>query len=138
MTELSKRIVRWVGLAAAISTAWACAPRPLVTPIPEPSSSVHDIYQREITRKLDVLFMIDDSTSMAPLQNKLTASFPTFMQVLEGLPTGLPDVHIGVVSSSMGAGRNPDIAQCPPGGDRGILQNLPRGATCARASLDAG
>ena len=138
MTDLSRRLARWVGLAAAISTAWACDTRPLVTPIPAPSSSVHDIYQRAITRKLDVLFMIDDSTSMAPLQNKLTASFPAFMQVLEGLPTGLPDVHIGVVSSSMGAGRNPDIAQCPPGGDRGVLQNLPRGATCARASLAAG
>jgi hypothetical protein len=85
--------------------------------------------------KMDVLFMVDDSPSMAPLQVKLAASFSRFAAVLAALPGGTPDLHLGVVSSSMGAGRNPDVSLCPPGGDKGRLQNAPVGATCANVAL---
>jgi hypothetical protein len=82
-------------------------------------------------KKLDMLFMVDNSLSMQPLQAKLTASFPTLIQTLKTLPGGLPDLHIGVVSSSMGAGRfdSVDIPSCPHGGDGGRLQWMPKG-TC--------
>ncbi|HSZ81932.1 MAG TPA: hypothetical protein VLA14_06605 [Polyangia bacterium] len=138
MALISGRALRWALLAAAVPTVWACNARPLAAPEPRLDDSTYDIYQQSINRRLDVVFMIDDSSSMTPLQNKLTASFPAFMHVLEGIPGGLPDVHIGVVSSSMGAGRNPDVAQCPTGGDRGVFQSRPVGATCAAGSLNAG
>jgi hypothetical protein len=96
------------------------------------------IFQQAVNRDLDILFMVDDSSSMTPLQNKLTANFPVFMHVLEGLPGGLPNVHVGVVSSSMGAGRNPSIDHCPQGGDAGLFHARPLGSTCGKASLDAG
>jgi len=67
----------------------------------------------------------------AETQQKLLANFPMLMQVLRNLPDGLPDLHIGVVSSSMGAGPTADIAQCPPGGDGGRLQSAARIAGCA-------
>jgi hypothetical protein len=35
----------------------------------------------------------------------------------------------------LGAGRNPSIDHCAPGGARGILQNTPRGTTCAGVTL---
>jgi hypothetical protein len=89
-------------------------------------------------RDVDLLFMVDDSFSMAPLQQKLIAGFPTFVDALKGFPGGLPNLHIAVVSSSMGAGRNQDIPHCPPGGDQGIFQSKPVGTTCAQASLNAG
>jgi hypothetical protein len=80
--------------------------------------------------KLDMLFMVDNSFSMQPLQQKLLASFPTLIQTLKTLPGGLPDLHIGVVSSSLGAGayNSDQIPNCLHGGDQGLLQAMPRGA----------
>src|SRR5262249_12254666 len=85
-------------------------------------------------RKIDMLFMIDNSLSMQPLQTKLAASFPPLIQVLKDLPGGLPDLHIGVISSSMGAGQELGIPQCAPGGDGGRLQFAPTG-TCTATGL---
>jgi hypothetical protein len=86
---------------------------------------------------LDLLFMIDDSASMAPLQHKLIVNFPAFMAVLKALP--LPNVHIAVVSSDLGAGRTGAPACTDTGGDQGKFQFAPKDATvCASAQLNAG
>jgi hypothetical protein len=85
--------------------------------------------------KVDILFMVDDSSSMTPLQLKLATGFKDFMTSLENLPGGMPDLHIGVVSSSMGAGRNTSIDSCPTGGDQGALHDRPLGSTCAQTAL---
>lgn len=64
-------------------------------------------------RKLDILFMIDNSSSMAPLQAKLRAQIPTFIDTLADPATGaLPDLHVAVVSSSLGAGAWSNVNQC--------------------------
>ena len=55
------------------------------------------------THDLDLLFVIDDSPSMLDKQVNLRAAFPHFMDQLTSLPNGLPNVHIGVVTSDMGA-----------------------------------
>jgi hypothetical protein len=73
-------------------------------------------------RDLDILFVIDNSQSMQEEQDNLNRNFPTFMNVLKAIPGGMPNLHIGVVSSDLGAGPTP-VGGCPrPGGDRGILQ----------------
>jgi hypothetical protein len=89
-----------------------------------PPAGVTQTLPEEPTRKLDLLFMVDNSRSMLPLQARLTREFPVLIQTLQALPAGLPDLHIGVVSSSMGAGPNdvPDIQSCPRGGDGGRLR----------------
>jgi hypothetical protein len=147
MTALSKlrsphwlnwRAARWVALAAAIPALWACNNRSLEAPVPKPQETFNDLFQQQVNRKIDILFMIDNSSSMTALQNKLTAQFPVFTNVLKGLPGGLPDVHIAVISSSMGAGQEQGIAGCPVGGDAGKFQTQPLGPTCAMASLNAG
>lgn len=69
---------------------------------------------RPLTRELDLLFMIDNSRSMQPLQAKLAARLADFMEVLKTLPGGLPDVHVAVISSSLGAGAFSNIAGCVP------------------------
>ena len=91
-----------------------------------------------LSRKLDMLFMIDNSQSMLPLQSKLIASFPSFMNVLKALPGGLPDVHVAVVSSDTGPAKFdlPD-RHCAFRGDGGRFQSTPRG-TCVVAPLPAG
>jgi hypothetical protein len=80
---------------------------------------------------------------MASLQNKLIMQFPVFMNVLKALPngdgsgTGLPDIHVAVISSDTGPGKfnlGPGTAtdyHCAFGGDRGRFQTLPRGACTA-------
>jgi hypothetical protein len=52
--------------------------------------------------KLDLLFMIDDSGSMDDDQANLGRNFPRLMDELRNLPLGLPDLHVGVVSSDLG------------------------------------
>jgi hypothetical protein len=71
--------------------------------------------------KLDVLFVIDSSGSMREEQEKLAANFPLFIQELEQVPGGMPDVHIGVVSADTGIGQTG--GGCDPIGDDGRLQN---------------
>src|SRR3954469_23205070 len=41
---------------------------------------------------LDVLFMIDNSSGMASMQTKLAAQIPSFIDALESLPNGLPNI----------------------------------------------
>jgi hypothetical protein len=85
---------------------------------------------------IDILFMVDNSLSMKPLQKKLVDGFSAFMTSLEALPGGTPDLHIGVVSSDMGAGAFDvgDIPGCRRGGDGGRLQSTPH-APCVATGL---
>jgi hypothetical protein len=150
MTALSKlrsphwlnwRAARWVALAAAVPALWACNNRTLEAPVPKPQQTYNDLFQQQINRKIDILFMVDNSQSMMPLQNKLIQQFPTFTDVLKGPPggAGLPDLHLAVISSSLGAGQEQGIADCPVGGDHGQFQFAPTGAAaCAKATLNAG
>src|SRR5438552_2233263 len=57
-----------------------------------------------LSNDVDVLFVIDDSSSMLTVQDNLAANFPAFMTALDQLPNGLPDIHIAVTTTSMGAG----------------------------------
>ena len=73
-------------------------------------------------RKLDLLFMVDNSASMKPLQAKMTQRLPDFIQALKDGATGrLPDLHVAVINSSLGAGVSTDVPGCGPGvpGDSG-------------------
>src|SRR5689334_2419978 len=55
-----------------------------------------------LNRNVDILFVIDDSPSMLDKQTNVKNNFPKFIDVLNTIQGGLPDVHIGVVSSDMG------------------------------------
>jgi hypothetical protein len=48
--------------------------------------------------------MIDDSGSMMQEQENLQRNFPRFIKILQEVRGGLPNVHIGVISSNVGAG----------------------------------
>jgi hypothetical protein len=72
---------------------------------------------------VDILFMVDNSSSMSKTQARLAAAFPKFMQVLGGLPGGMPNLHIAIVSSDMGAGAVTN--GCDGNGQAGIFQADP-------------
>jgi hypothetical protein len=80
-----------------------------------------------VNRDVDILFLIDDSGSMADKQNNLAANFPRFIEALSAIPGGLPNVHIGVVTSDYGTtdstGRvAPPLGTCSLAGKAGNLQ----------------
>ena len=74
-------------------------------------------------RKIDLVFVIDNSPSMAAKQQKLAAQFPELITALMDPSTGqLPDLRIAIVDSDMGG--------CGPGnGDGGKFQ-MPSAAAC--------
>jgi hypothetical protein len=81
------------------------------------------------TNKVDLLFMIDNSPSMAPKQAELRNRFPDLVNTLQTAGTKPAHYHIGVVTSDLGAG--PDLlggGQCRPDGDSGKLQAIGRAA----------
>jgi hypothetical protein len=54
------------------------------------------------SQDLDLLFVIDDSPGMLEIQQAFIGAFPSFIAALAQLPDGLPNMHIGVISSDMG------------------------------------
>jgi hypothetical protein len=88
-------------------------------------------------RKVDMLFVIDDSAETTSLQANLTRNFPVLLNTLRSSPRGLPDLRIAVISTDMGAGDG-SISSCDAtGGKNGIFQYTPRG-DCTSTGLASG
>jgi hypothetical protein len=68
----------------------------------------------KLNRKIDLLFVIDDSPSMLDKQTNLKANFANFINVLNTIEGGLPDIHIGVVTSDLGTKGADDATAGPP------------------------
>lgn len=84
--------------------------------------------------KADVLFVVDNSSGMAPFQQALLAAIPTLEAALKGLPA-MPDYHIGVVTTDLGAGPFTFLG-CNRCGRDGRLQSNP--SACQWGSPSAG
>ncbi|MCC6999726.1 MAG: VWA domain-containing protein [Deltaproteobacteria bacterium] len=107
-----------------------CPNRPINKVDPERVGETNNPFIQNLNRDIDILFVIDNSGSMALEQSALATKLPDFINVLAALPGGLPNVHIGVVSSNMGAGTF-SLQSCETAnGDRGVLQNSPKVAGC--------
>jgi hypothetical protein len=89
-----------------------------------------------VNRNVDILFVIDDSSSMRLAQDNLLRNFPTFVNRLQD-PPGLPNIHLAVVSQDMGAGDGSITGCDATGGKNGIFQYTARG-TCTATGLQAG
>jgi hypothetical protein len=89
------------------------------------------------TRDVDILFVIDNSSSVRLLQTNLERNFPSFMAPFRALSGGLPNIHLAVITTDMGAG-NGSAASCPqPGGDGGRFHYTAAGP-CTDTTLDPG
>ncbi len=126
---------------AAASAAAACGRTQLDELEPLPTGSkipTVPTFDESVNSDLDIIFLIDNSGSMREEQDNISRNFPVFISALESLPEGLPNVHIGVLSSDLGAGRfaGSAVEGCTRvGGDGAIFQSTPRGrnGTCASA-----
>jgi hypothetical protein len=120
------RRLRWALLAAAVPMAlWACNSHPLEQPKPTPETQTDLLYEVNPLRQLDLVFVVDNSSSMREEQDNLRANFPDFMTELQNIPGGLPDTRIGIISSNFGAGQTMPAPECSPIGDRGVFQVKP-------------
>jgi hypothetical protein len=93
-------------------------------------------------RDLDILFLIDDSGSMKEEQDSLKANFHRFIEVLQSLDGGLPNVHIGVTSSDLGTsaldGTANPVGGCSGQGKAGALRRVPGGGPAYLEDVDDG
>ncbi len=118
---------RWRALRALYATAvsatlvalTACNSHSLEAPTITASRTTTLTFQETLNRKIDILFMVDNSLSMARSQDNLRRNLPRFMDVLKAIRGGLPDLHIAVVSSDMGTGTSDTDACNATGGDNG-------------------
>ncbi|MBW2735272.1 MAG: hypothetical protein JRH20_23050, partial [Deltaproteobacteria bacterium] len=84
-----------------------------------------------LTRAVDILFVIDNSGSMNQEQAKLSVNFGALLDMLQVDNRELPNLHIGVVSTDLGAGNYTSIPSCEAiSGDRGALQSMARVPGC--------
>jgi len=128
---------RWTMALLALPFAlWACVSHPLTQPIPEPRQ-VTDVYITVAPmRHLDLLFMVDNSLSMKPKQDKMKAQFPKLIEALrDPQDQTLPDLRIAIVDSDLGAGNSVQCKSASGYGDMGQFQM--RGAAECGANADA-
>lgn len=107
-------------LACALS---GCVDRDVSAVEPQVDQVLTTTIPVDLRRQLDLLFVVDNSGSMAGEQASLAAQFPRFMDILGRVEGGAPDLHIGVVTSDVGAvGRTDLTGACRGDGDDGLLQ----------------
>lgn len=108
-------------LVAALAVVGACSNAPPAKVPP---------YTQRITQDLDLLFVMDNSPS-TPEPLVVAQSFSSFVQALDALPNGRPNLHIGVVTSTVDIGVAGFAPGCPSPApdDNGLLVNAPREAS---------
>ncbi len=87
------------------------------------------VFPENVNRDLDVVFVLANSSNMGKAQGNLIANFPTFVQTMQAFPGGMPNLHLAVVSSDMGAGTG--NGRCAGNGNAGIFQWGGPTTTCA-------
>ena len=102
-------------------------------------SEVKPQQQGAVTKKIpvsadiDILFVIDNSASTLDKQTAFAKNFLNFVQALDAFPSGRPNLHIGVVSSTVGTKSDQNFGpNCPKTAtqDDGLLQNTARVSGC--------
>jgi hypothetical protein len=90
---------------------------------PGPVTETKQLYPQGVQAALDVLFVIDNSPSMAAHQQHLVAALPRLIQGLrsDALDGDLPDLHLGVISADLGGGGAAAPLSCQGDGDGGRL-----------------
>jgi len=144
-TPRTLKAARWLAAPAAVLALFGCPDEDLAPLEPCTVSGVSDDVPVTGVDKVDLLFMIDNSGSMAQEQAKLADQLPKLVQILtsgmkEDGTTFSParDLHIGIVTSDMGLnGSKITLTSCEGYGDDGKLQKTSGAGTCS-ANAPAG
>jgi hypothetical protein len=121
---LSWRTLRWVITLPAVPLVWwACTSHPLAQPTPAPEQQTNIYITVKPNRQLDLVFMVDNSPSMAPKQAKMNAQFPKLIEALKDPnDQSLPDLRVAIIDSDLGTGGAYPSGACGP-------KTLPDGTT---------
>jgi len=114
---LSWRTLRWaIALPSLPLVWWACTSHPLTQPVPAPEQQTDIYISVSPTRLLDLVFMIDNSPSMAPKQAKLNAQFPKLIAALQdpNNNNALPDLRVAIIDSDLGTNGAYSSGSCGP------------------------
>ncbi|MCD6500303.1 MAG: hypothetical protein J7M25_18560 [Deltaproteobacteria bacterium] len=137
---MEKKYWRLLGLGlatAGLLVAWACIQRPMKKPVPSNITVQSFLMPQSAERDVDILFGIDNSESMSNEQTNLRGQFSVLMNTLQQMRGGLPNVHLGVVSSDLGMGNYTTVGGCREiGGDKGalgVVKGTDLGAQCIGA-----
>lgn len=124
--------MRQLCLIAIAASLVGCIDRPLALVEPNPTTEERIDFPVKQNNNLDLLFVIDNSGSMKAEQISLALNFVNIINTMEAsLEGGLPNIHIGVISTDMGNGSH---AGCSDIGDGGRLQNTARVPGCSPPS----
>ncbi|HEX7837117.1 MAG TPA: hypothetical protein VF469_06610 [Kofleriaceae bacterium] len=107
-----------------------------------PTSELDPTQNGTVTKKIpvsaniDILFVIDNSASTLDKQTVFSQNFPKFVQALDAFPTGRPNLHIGVIDTTVdiatqGYANGSTGCPSPDPRDNGVLQNTPRITGCS-------
>ena len=117
-----RHVVAFAVVGAALLSLWACIQRPMRLPVPDVKTVELIIMPQSAERDVDILFVIDNSNSMQNEQENLRSQFISLMNGLKQMEEGLPNVHIGVVSTDLGTANYTTTRYCEAvGGDQGVL-----------------
>ncbi|MFT3924694.1 MAG: hypothetical protein QM778_19295 [Myxococcales bacterium] len=145
-TERRLKAAKWLAAPVAALGLMGCPNENLAPLAPCTVSGVSDDVPVTGVDKVDLLFMIDNSGSMAQEQAKLAEQLPNLLKILtsgkkeDGTTfTAVRDLHVGVVTSDMGLSGNkvPLPPSCEGVGDDGKLLKKPLTTGCS-ASAPAG
>lgn len=87
------------------------------------------VVRREIPllsqQQIDLVFVVDNSPAMASHRANLSTNARRFVDALGDLQFGMPDVHIGVITTDVGARGSEDttatpVGDCTANGDAGV------------------
>jgi len=121
-----RRTTRWLVVGVF---AFSCGDQVLVG-----SSSSTVLKQIPTSPDLDVLFVIDNSAQTADKQALFGSDLPAFVAALDQFPGGRPNLHIGVVDSTLDLGVALPGCPSPNTTDDGRLQHIARISGCTAPS----
>ena len=118
-------------LCLALSVLAGCPDRTIAEVQPTQQGAVTK--EIPVGADIDVLFVIDNSASTADKQTIFATNFPKFVAALDAFPSGRPNLHIGVIDTTVDVGVQGYGPSCPSPdpGDNGLLQHTARVAGCA-------
>src|ERR1043165_1307901 len=106
-----------LGLATGLLAG--CPDRTISEVIPQQGRVETKDIPVNFNRNVDILFVIDDSPSMANKRKNMPDSCPNFVNVPNPVPGALPALHAGVVTPAMGTFGSADAAPGPSIGQIG-------------------
>jgi len=95
----TRHTTRWfLAVATLVAGCDGALPGPCEDGSCGTQASYRKTFQSNVSRRIDVLFVVDDTSAMAPYAGALAAGFVDMAAALEGLPQISPaSLHVGVI-----------------------------------------